>query len=32
MFSTEFRLLQQAHPVIAARIEEAMQQRLEVSA
>ena len=32
MFGTEFRLLQQAQPGIAARIEEAMQQRLEVNA
>jgi CRP/FNR family transcriptional regulator, cyclic AMP receptor protein len=32
MFGTEFRLLQQAQPGIAARIEEAMQQRLEVRA
>jgi CRP/FNR family cyclic AMP-dependent transcriptional regulator len=32
MFGTEFRQLQQAQPSIAARIEEAMQQRLEVSA
>jgi CRP-like cAMP-binding protein len=32
MFGTEFRLLQRAQPGIAARIEGAMQQRLEVSA
>jgi hypothetical protein len=32
MFGTEFRQLQQAQPDIAARIEDAMQQRLEVSA
>ena len=32
MFGTEFRQLQQAQPGIAARIEAAMQQRLEVSA
>jgi CRP-like cAMP-binding protein len=32
MFGTEFRLLQRAQPGITARIEGAMQQRLEVSA
>jgi CRP/FNR family transcriptional regulator, cyclic AMP receptor protein len=31
MFGTEFRQLQQAQPDIAARIEDTMQQRLEVS-
>ena len=32
MFGTEFRRLQQAHPEIAGRIEEAMRQRVSVRA
>jgi CRP-like cAMP-binding protein len=32
MFGTEFRRLQQAHPDIAGRIEEAMRQRVSVRA
>jgi CRP-like cAMP-binding protein len=30
MFGTEFRQLQEAHPDIAAQLEEAMRQRLAV--